>query len=99
MPTRPSETAPQRIVIEVQNDGARPHHAVHAKSHKLAVFVCAVGGLVLLLRTQGKTLRNDWTPVGIGVKFVLVLSVASIAILPYELFIKGPSATDKALRY
>lgn len=72
------------------------HHKRH--SHKIAVFLVALGALILLLRTQAKTLQHDWTPVGIGVKFLLVACVAGLVYYPYELFVKGPDAVEHAMR-
>ena len=54
--------------------------------------------LILLIRTQGKKLRSDWTPIGIGVKALLVGCVLSLLYYPYELFLKGPDAVQKALK-
>ena len=63
----------------------------------VATIVFAVFGLVVLLRTQGKTLRNDWSPVGIGIKFVLLACVGALMYYPYELFFQGNTAVTRAI--
>lgn len=73
-------------------------HTMHQQTHKLFTIAIAFGALVVLMRTQGKALRNDWSPVGIGVKVVLLLCVASLIYYPYELFLKGPAAVNEAMR-
>ena len=84
----------QTIVVA---DGRYMHH-LHKHRHKIAVFIVALGALILLLRTQAKTLQTDWTPVGMGVKFLLLASVAGLVYYPYELFVKGPTEVNKALK-
>lgn len=74
------------------------HFMHHKHSHKIVIFIVALGALILLLRTQAKNLQNDWTPVGIGVKFLLVACVVGLIYYPYELFVKGPDAVDRAMR-
>lgn len=69
-----------------------------SKKHTVLVFVVALGALYMLLKTQGKALRNDWTPVGIGVKALLLACVGALLYYPYEMFIKGPDAVQSAMR-
>ena len=86
------------ITIRVEGPTTRSAALGHHSKHKIATVVVAFGALLFLLRFQGKTLRNDWTPVGIGVKFLLVLCVGALLYYPYELFLKGPDAVQKAMR-
>ena len=83
-------------VVQQPATAAEPHHKKHG--HQIVVFVVALGALILLLRTQAKTLQHDWSPVGIGVKLLLVGCVIGLMYYPYELFIKGPDAVEKAMR-
>lgn len=61
------------------------------KHQQIATLVVAVGLLILLLATNSKTLLHDWTPVGIGVKLLLALSVGVLLYLPYKMFSIGTS--------
>ena len=70
---------------------------MHRHGHSMATSVAAVFVLYFLLKTQGAKLRNDWTPVGIGVKMVLVVTVVGLIYYPYELFMKGPEAVQRAM--
>ena len=91
-------TATAAAVAAVEAIEGRKHQHHHKPGHQIAIFVVALGALVLMLRTQGKTLRNDWTPVGIGIKFLLVACIGALLYTPYELFFKGPEAVQKAMR-
>lgn len=86
--------AEMRIVVTQE----QPKSTAHPSSHKLTLAVVAVGAFVFLLKTYGKTLRDDWTPVGIGVKCILLACVVSMLYYPYELFLQGPDAVKKAVR-
>ena len=82
--------------IDAQNQlqEKRKHH----HTHPLIIFVLSVFALIMLLRTQGEKLQHDWTPVGIGVKFLLVACVIGLMYYPYELFLKGPDAVEQATK-
>ena len=66
--------------------------------HTLATTIIAIGALVLLLQTQGKKLRHDWSPVGIGVKALLLVCVGYLLYLPYATFVNSPTAAAAAMR-
>lgn len=97
----PAQAAPQQLQITVLTQATQAAHA-HVKRHRqkyrLASVVGSIGVLIVLLRTQGKKLRNDWTPIGLGVKALLVGCVLSLLYYPYEMFLKGPDAIDRALK-
>ena len=89
----------QGITISVVNDEFRNrfhHHSRH--SRKLVWFVGSIVAFFLILRWQGDKLRHDWTPIGIAVKAMLVMTLFAMMSYPYEVFVKGPDATTRALR-
>ena len=67
--------------------------------HALAMTIVAVGVLVFLLQTQSSALRHDWSPIGVAVKLLLLAGVAALVYYPIALFMEGPDAIRKAVRF
>ena len=87
-----------KLVIDVHTNGSSGAASHRGRSHAIVVLVLATAALIFMLRWQGPRLRNDMTPVGLGVKFLLVGSVLALIYYPYELFVKGPAAVERAMR-
>ena len=104
---KPGRAAQEEVVVKVEDDremggygmmmpfGFYPHHR---NTHRLIIIVMAFLALYLLLRWKGKELRNDWTPLGIGIKVLLVICAGALIYYPYELFFtQGPEAVQRAM--
>lgn len=76
--------------------GAYPWY--HHKRGGVGVVVGMFAIIFLIIRWQGPKLRNNWTPVGMAVKGVLLMLVVTLLYYPYELFVRGPTAVNRALR-
>lgn len=65
--------------------------------HALLLFGMSAMALTAILRVKGKDLRADNSPIGLGVKGLLIIVCATLVWYPFELFMAGPTRLNKAL--
>lgn len=73
------------------------HHGDTAR-YTMLVFAVSTVALFVVLRWKGPALRVDNTPLGMGVKGMLIMACVALVYMPFELFAKGPRAVRRAFK-